>query len=97
MKYILIGIVVIVIAFIAIGITNAIDAEYEREINKWVTDRGETLVKCERHHFDTGPYFVSKNLHIFRVETDKSIYWFRYGLFYENIEQEVNGTYKVIK
>lgn len=97
MKYIFIGIIVVLVLLVGLIITRMVDSEYEKEIEKWVSDRGETLVKCERHLFDTGPYFVSKNLHIFRVETNKSIYWFRYGFLYENIEQETNDGYIVIK
>jgi hypothetical protein len=88
----------VVIFIVAVLILAAINVSYETEIKEWATENGKKVESIERCHFLTGPYYVSKSCHIYKVKANDGVYWFRYGLFYDDIEKEKSdGDYVKIR
>jgi hypothetical protein len=79
---------IIVLCLISWGISSSRDSTMEN----FVAARGETIVESDYRWVHTGPFLGGKNISIYRVETDKSVYWFRFGLW-TSIKKEVNGEY----
>ena len=85
-----------VIFIVAIAIIACINSGYEKEIKEWAAKNNEKVETIERCFFHIGPYYISKNCYIYRVETNTGVYWFRYGLFYDDIEKEtLHGYIKI--
>lgn len=70
-----------------------------RDINSWVTSKGDSIVSIEQKYWSIGPYWVSKNRRIYQVFTsDKHEYWFRMGNFFrDDVEEKVAGGYNILQ
>jgi hypothetical protein len=84
-------VIVTVLLLISLIIWGLMDNR-DTAIRTFVASKGEKVVDIDAKWIHTGPFWATKNTTIYRVETDKSIYWFRFGLW-KTIKQEVNGKY----
>jgi len=91
--------VIIILVIIVLGLWcyNQTINNDENEIREWVSKRGETTTNVDLRTFHTGPYYITKNYRIFKVDTDKNVYWFRFGWFSPDIYKETNGDYTEVK
>lgn len=63
-------------------------------INTWVENRHEVVQNVDYCPFLTGPFFPVKNARVYKVTTDKHVYWMRYGWpFGVNTYIENSGNY----
>lgn len=76
---------IIAIALLLYGCMYSSDT---KEMTAWVSDRGDTVTNIDQRTWNTGPYFLTKNYRIYKVDTKKTTYWFRYGLFSPDIYKE---------
>jgi hypothetical protein len=95
MKAALIAIIFLGVVALAIYSYICMLQENQENIKRWVNGRGEMVISVEQKFFLIGPYMVAKNYNIFKVVSDKNIYWFRFfGTFGRTIYQEnSNGEY----
>ncbi len=89
--------VYIIAITIALLILVAYSDVYEKETKQWCKENSVTIISIERCVFNTGPFIVSENCHIYQVKTNRGEYWFRYGLFYSDIEKKTNSGYVKIR
>ena len=72
----------------ALLIVVAICSNHEKEIKEWVAQRGETCLEVKASIFSNGPFIYLKNARVYRVTTDKGVYWFRF-CFTREIYREI--------
>jgi len=63
------------------------------DIASWVESQDEVVKDIEIRTFSTGPYWPKKDYRFYRVETDKSTYWFQYGWSRSIEEEKEPGKY----
>lgn len=71
-------------------------SSHEKELRAWAAARGEVVKVVEIRSFNIGPYLLIKGNTHFYLETDKGVYWIKYG-FGRTIKREVNGKYETIE
>jgi hypothetical protein len=59
-----------------------------KDINTWVTSSGDIVTNIDQRTWNTGPYFLTKNYRIYKVDTKQTTYWFRFGFFSPDIYKE---------
>lgn len=97
MKYLVGGTLLVSFLFFIVMITNGIDNSYRKDIQEWVSKRNEKVISIEQTFLYNGPYIITKNTNIYKVKTDKGVYWFRFGFLYNDIEMVYNGEYKKLR
>jgi hypothetical protein len=88
------AIIIFVLIGFAIFATSFIVNSDNSDINEFVASRKEKLISSEMRIFEQGPYWCIKNTRVYRVQTDKNIYWLRYGWPLDDQYVEINGQYK---
>jgi hypothetical protein len=61
-------------------------------------DTTDSVKNIEQRFAFHGPFYITKHRRIYRVETQRHVYWFRYGgWFGTDIYREVDGNYEKVK
>lgn len=91
--------IVLILVLIAIPITCSKFSSEHKDIEKWVSDRGDTATNIEFRGWNIGPYWHDKNASVYHVDTVKSnIYWFKYTIFGRKVYIETNpGQYEKVE
>ena len=92
--------IIVVILAILLGVlitSSQIDSD-NVNIASWVKSQDEVVKDIERRYYSVGPFWPdTKNIRHYRVETDKSTYWFQYSIFGRTIEEETEpGKYEAV-
>lgn len=87
---------ILIVAVLVLVTTHEIFRGDRYEIRQWVTQRGEVLQDIDQHFFTTGPYWYVKGARIYRVTTDRNVYWFRYN-FGRKIRREYGDAYEMVE
>jgi len=83
----ILAVIVVIALLIVFIILPMVDSSDRKSINKWATTNNHVVSAIDRHHFNTGPFWHSKNCRIYKVQTEDGIFWFRFGLFGADIEK----------
>ena len=70
-----------------------------KDIVAWAQERDLHVQQVDRRYFrlNRGPYQLARNSRVYRVETDKGVYWFKYSTGRLSIFREYNGLYMRIE
>lgn len=89
MRVISIAVLFIAILCIVYIIHTYTIADDKREIHEWASNKTIKVLTIEEKYFDLGPfYYKCKHERLYKVDTDKGTYWFRFGLLSPDIEKE---------
>lgn len=75
---------------IAWPVTTWLTNSHTNSITSWVQARGETVREIDCRYVNIGPYYYMKNARVYRVETEKNVYWFRFGLWTPSVYLETS-------
>jgi len=84
----ILAVVVVVFLLLALIILPAQESSDRKEINTWAATNKHVVSSIDRHHFDIGPFWHSKNCRIYKVQVeDGKTFWFRFGFWGTDIEE----------
>ena len=71
----------------------------KRDIDGWAQERNLTVQQVDRRIFtlNRGPYQLARKSRIYRVVTDKGVFWIKYNPGRSSIFREDNGGYTRIE
>jgi hypothetical protein len=71
----------------------------KKDIDAWAQERNLTVQQVDRRYLklNRGPYQLARHSRIYRVETDKGVYWVKYNPRRSSIFREDNGEYTRIE
>lgn len=81
---------VVVVAFLLLAFTIIpIQEPSDRtSISDWAATNNHVVSNIDRHHFDVGPFWYSKNCRIYKVQVeDGKTFWFRFRFWGTDIEE----------
>lgn len=95
MKHIELGVIIAIIIILCCYAGCRIDSD-KNEAAQWVATRGEIAERIDYKNWFLGPYWHNKSLRVYRVKTNKNIYWIRYGHWIggPDVYIERDGDYK---
>ena len=67
----------------------------KKDIDAWAQERNLTVRQVDRRYLalNRGPYQLARNSRIYRVETDKGVYWIKYNRGRSSVFREDSGEY----
>lgn len=71
----------------------------KKDIDAWARERNLTVQQVDRRYLklNRGPYRLARNSRIYRIETDKGVYWIKYNPGRSSIFREHDGEYTKIE
>lgn len=86
-----------ILAVIGFYAVTVIDRDKE-VIIQWMENKNMQAVDVDYSAYDIGPYHYRKGCRVYRVTTDKDVYWFRFGRYFmpNEIYKKINGEYEKI-
>ena len=71
----------------------------KKDIDAWAQERNLTVRQVGRRYLilNRGPYQRARNSRIYRVETDKGVYWIKYNPGRSSVFREDSGEYTRIE
>jgi hypothetical protein len=89
---------VVVILGIAYFITSCVTSSDEANIKAFYSKRSEKILTSERRMLSRGPYWwAHQNCRIYKVQTDKGLYWHYFNIQSEVKQELPGGEYKKIE
>lgn len=80
-------VIIVIVLLLCIVFIPMQQSDDEQYIRTWAAEHHHQVVKIERCWWTLGPYWTKgKNDRIYRLETENGAFWFRRGLFREDVE-----------
>ena len=92
------GVMIIMVGgLVFFWVTSREDSANHKDINTWAQEHNLTVQHVDHRYLSHGPYQLSKKSSIYRVETDKGVYWFKYNPGRSSVVRENSGEYDKVE
>lgn len=87
-------VIVVIIIILCFSFGYLVSNNQENRIITFVSSKNEKMVSMDLKQLDLGPFFYMKNAWVYKVVTDKNVYWIRFYFSTQVYRELPNNRYE---